>query len=335
MSAETIIREVTERKIENETVRVLFSGYCDTGVLNEVGNIVDQIPSELRDPIIHTLGSHITKEKPMMVYSALRSKEISDNKAIPISATVDILWALSLMYDDMFDQDKKRAGETSAWVEFGSDTTFKSAQAGLEAVKNRLNLALGDEAAQTVDKYIGKSLISLKEHKQIKLGSGAEYLLTNYSHRSLFHTGLPFALVDMPTFSSDTSFIALDNVNIAGQILNDLKDVSPKYAWVRESFSDIRTGVTTVPIEMMFGSLPDHDREKFKSLFGKANLEDDEKETIISMFSQAKAIDKTVTLAEELYRLSQSGFEKSIHTQYLNYVSRWLNYKRTQLKELI
>ena len=154
MSVETLIKEVTERKIENETVKVLFSGYCNTGILNEVGKIVDQIPNGLREPIIHTLGSHITKEKPMMVYSALRSKEISDNKAIPISATVDILWALSLMYDDMFDQDKKRAGETSAWVEFGSDTTFKSAQAGLEAVKSRLNLALGSEAGQTVDRYI-------------------------------------------------------------------------------------------------------------------------------------------------------------------------------------
>ena len=335
MSAETIIKEVTERKIENETVRVLFDGYCDTRILNEVGNIVDQIPSELREPIIHTLGSHITKEKPMMVYSALRSKEISDNKAIPISATVDILWALSLMYDDMFDQDKKRAGETSAWVKFGSDTTFKSAQAGLEAVKDRLNLAVGSEAGQTVDKYIGKSLVSLKEHKQIKLGSGVECLLTNYSHRSLFHTGLPFALVDIPTFSSETSFIALDIVNIAGQILNDLKDVSPKYAWIRESFSDIRTAVTTVPIEIMFGSLPEHDKEKFKSMFGKANLEDDEKETIINMFSQAKAIDKIVTLAEELYRLCQFGFEKSIDTQYTDYTNKWINYKRSQLKELV
>lgn len=335
MSAETTIKEVTERKIENETVRVLFSGYCDTGILNEVGNIVDQIPNELREPIIHTLGSHITKEKPMMVYSALRSKEINDDKAIPISATVDILWALSLMYDDMFDQDKKRAGETSAWVEFGSDITFKSAQAGLEAVKDRLNLAVGSEAGQTVDKYIGKSLVSLKEHRQIKLGTGAECLLTNYSHRSLFHTGLPFALVGMPTFSSDTSFIALDNVNIAGQILNDLKDVSPKYTWIRESFSDIRTGVTTVPIEIMFANLSEHDKENFRTLFGKENLESSEKQSIVDMFNQTKSLDKTIVLAEELYRLCQSGFEKSISTQYINYINRWLDYKRSQLKELI
>ena len=139
----SILKIRTKKRLNNAVVKELFDAYCQLGIFAKVSEILETVPQEKREPIIYTLGSHVTKEKPVLVYSVLQSiKERSGKKASQVAAVVDLLWSLSLIYDDIFDRDLKRSGLPSAWVQFGSDEAYKSAYAGFKAVKQMSDLFL-------------------------------------------------------------------------------------------------------------------------------------------------------------------------------------------------
>lgn len=331
---ETSLRIATEAKVYNPTVKSLFESFCEYGILTNEAGIIDSIPTEFQKPIIHTLKSHITKEKPVMVYSILRSSGVDVSKCTTISASVDLLWALSIMYDDMFDQDEKRSGEPSAWVKYGSDTTFKSANLGLEAVKSSLVDSCGVESHSKTDEFVNRSLVSLKVHKAIKIDAPIDEILNNYRQRSLFHTALPFSLAGFKDFGTDQGFLALENVNLAGQILNDLKDFSPKYFWVRESCSDIRSGLVTVPSRLLFDNLNQQDKNIFLDLFGSNRLANSDKENIFKILIGSGAYESVITLARNLYNISLNQFKQSVEPQFLKHAQDWINFKLEQLADL-
>lgn len=331
---ETSLRIATEVKIYNITVKSLFESFCEYGILTNEAGIIDLIPTESQEPIIHTLKSHVTKEKPVMVYSILRSSGVDLSKCTTISASVDMLWALSIMYDDMLDQDEKRSGESSAWIKYGSDTTFKSAHLGLEAVKRSLVHSCGAESDNKTDDFINKGLISLKTHKTIKIDASIDEILDNYRQRALFHTALPFSLAGFKNFDTNQRFLALENVNLAGQILNDLKDFSPKYFWVRESCSDIRSGLVTVPTKLLFDNLNEQDKNIFLELFGSNQLVDSDKGKIFRMLINYGAYESAITLARNLYNISLNQFKQSVEPQFLKHAQDWINFKLEQLADL-
>lgn len=333
---ENIIKTRTESRLESTVVKELFSAYCQFSILSEVSGILETVPQETREPIIYTLGSHVTKEKPIFVYSTLQSvSEVSEKKASQIAATVDLLWSLSLMYDDMFDQDLKRSGFPAAWIKFGGDKTYKSAYAGFEAVKKMSDLNFGDESVKQIDKYVGAGLASLKSHKELKAGTSVNKLMDNYRQRALFHCALPFVLINQVPNQDNQAFLAIENVNLAGQILNDLKDISPKYVWLREGFSDIRSGVMSVPFAILLKKLPDIDKAKILSIFGKNPLSQEDKQYIIDMFVQSKALTDSIKLTRSIYEASFSQFYSTLKPQFWVYTKNWIDYKLKQLEDLI
>ena len=332
---EKIIKDKTIIRLDNDVVSELFSAYCEFGAISKTAEILAALPEKTREPIIHTLGSHVTKEKPVFVYSLLKSSGISEDKATEAAAVVDLLWCLSLMYDDMFDQDLKRSGLPSSWVKFGSDETYKSAYAGLEVVKKMSEIYFGPESPSQIDKYIGQGLTSLKVHKNLKTDVSTSILLDNYRQRALFHTALPFVLVDTKYNNDNPAFLGIENVNLAGQILNDLKDISPKYIWLREGFSDIRSGIMSVPIAILLEKLSNSDKTKMLEMFGGGQLSNIQRSTILEMFIQSGTLVDAIRLTRNIYNNSLLQFRSVLKTEFYKYIEMWIGYKLQQLDDLI
>lgn len=330
---ESILKSVTESRAQNPTVKHLFDAYCRYGVLTASSKIIEGVQEQLRDPIIHTLGSHITKEKPVFVFSMFESRDSDPASAAGLGGLVDILWTLSLMYDDMLDKDQKRSGLPSAWVKYGGDLAYKSAHAGLEAVQKFASANFGDESGPAIEEYVNKGLASLKSHKELGIGTSVGEIVDNYRQRALFHTALPFMLLHNKDYSDDPAFLAVENVNLAGQILNDLKDVSPKYVWLREGFSDIRSKLITLPSVILLSKLSVHDKDKFLNLFGHP-LSDNDKASMIDMFKSSESLAEAVSFARRLYALSLDQFKQVLKPEYMAHVDEWVNYKLKQLAEL-
>jgi len=332
---ENWLRTNTEQRLTARPVENLYFVYNRFGILACTANIIESVSEQNRLPILHTLTSHVTKEKPVLTYGVLMSRaDLDKEKTIFISSAVDLLWTFSLMYDDMFDHDQMRSSLPSAWVKFGSDETYQSASEGLERVKETATEVLSGTSGKTIDKLVGLGLSSLKLHKDMKPGVSVDELLENYRQRALFHTALPFALVGMEIYRGDEAFQVTENLNLAGQILNDLKDVSSNYVWVREGFSDIRTGVMTVPSAILLGRLPGNDRDRFLSVFGKDQLTGEDKGVIAKMFDGSNSVNVAANLSLNLYEMSRLQFRNVLNPEFASYADEWINYKIEQLSEL-
>ncbi|KKS94823.1 MAG: hypothetical protein UW68_C0017G0007 [Candidatus Collierbacteria bacterium GW2011_GWB1_44_6] len=329
------IREKTEFRLHDDVVKKLFDAYCNYGILDSVSQILSEVPQRVLEPIIHTLGSHVTKEKPVFTYSVLQSVGQDKKTSVQVGAIVDLLWTLSLMYDDMFDQDLKRSGLPAAWVEFGSDFAYQSAQAGFEAVKKMVSRYFCDDASQVIDKLVVMGIGSLKAHRDLKPGASKSELLDNYRLRALFHTALPFVLIDQVPDDKNVSFLAIENVNLAGQIMNDLKDVSPKYIWLREGFSDIRSGVMSIPLAILIERLNTEDKTRTLGLFGNGEMSEIDKRFVIDSFVTSGTLADSINMTKEIYNASLDQFHSVLKPEFRIFIDEWILSKKQQLDNLV
>jgi geranylgeranyl pyrophosphate synthase len=332
---ENWLRTATEQRINVSQVEDLFSAYCRYGILACTADLIESVSEANRQPILHTLGAHVTKEKAVLTYGIIKSgMDISEEKAVFACSAIDLLWTFSLMYDDMADSDNMRSGLPSAWVKFGRDETYKAAYEGLKKVEAKADQVFSTGAGAAIERLVAEGLASLKRHKTMDTTVTVEELLDNYRQRSLFHTATPFELAGIEKYEGNTAFLALENLNLAGQILNDLKDMSPKYVWQREGFSDIRSGVMTVPIAILLGRLSERDAAGFLTLFGKNPLTDPEKRRIMQFYHDSGSMNLAIDLSANLYNLSRSQFKGVLSSEFVPFADSWIDFKRQQLLDL-
>ena len=197
------------------------------------------------------------------------------------------------------------------------------------------DLRFGEGSSKQIDKFVGTGLGSLKAHRELKPGVSVGELLNNYRQRALFHCALPFVLINQEPNIDNKGFLAIENVNLAGQILNDLKDVSPKYIWLRDSFSDMRSGVMSVPFAILLKKLLGEDRAKILGLFGQGQVLENDKQSVIDAFTQSGALADSIKLTKDIYETSLSQFRLVLSTQFYVYAEKWIGYKLQQLGDLI
>lgn len=326
----------TRERLSHPVVINLYEFYVRTGMLKQLSQIIGQIPQANQEPIVHTLSSHVTKEKPVFVYTLSPQSQRENQRAQTLGACVDLLWCLSLMYDDMADQDTQRSGTSAAWIEFGADATQKSLESGLRAVFQTLANTFGPSAVAACQADINRGIASIQHHKQLPLGTQYEALLLNYQERANFHTSLPVHLLHLDTTNSDThrqkAITAICAVNLGGQILNDIKDFLAQFSWQRPGFSDVRNGLVTVPLNILWQKMGSTDREKFSLIFGKGSLDQPEQDFLLASLSRTGALDLAAQKAEELYRQGFEAFSEVVNPEELQYSQAWINYKLEQLR---
>ncbi|GIV44972.1 MAG: hypothetical protein KatS3mg035_2095 [Bacteroidia bacterium] len=126
---------LTQERLFTPIVKDLYAEFVRNGTNQALVEILNQIPTEQHLPILHTLTTHVTKEKPVFIYGIGIGNSIDINKARFVAASTDLLWCLSLMVDDIIDRDHFRADKKTAWRIYGEQTTYKSADIAFQTLQ--------------------------------------------------------------------------------------------------------------------------------------------------------------------------------------------------------
>lgn len=326
-----------QERLFHPVVNELYEEYLNLGIADALVLILEKIPEPLLDPIIHTQTSHITKEKPVFIAELALDNGVAKEDALLVAAVTDLLWSLSLIYDDIEDHDQHRAGKQSAWVKFGKETAYQAAEIGFKATLQTLSEEICPDSAKQCERHVMAGVESIREHVELKISeANEEILIANYQKRADFHTIFP---VETLFQGQDEDRVykakeAITEVNLAGQVLNDLKDMSPKHAWQREGFSDIRSGLVTLPNLVLYSRLDIGQQRSFLNKFGKAHLEESHKTDILDLIDRTQTLMDLKTYVEYKYERSRKHFSHSLSPRSQHYIDIWIDYKLEQLKGL-
>lgn len=263
-----------QRPIDGD--QALIELYNRSGVKVESDKVIGSLPEQQAKIILYTHNGSATKVKPMLPYLLSTHNGIPEPTARSLAASVDLLWTLSVIVDDIQDGDTVRRGKEASWVKYGKEETMAAAHACLEKVMGYLYANFGKEVVGMCKQYIEEGLQSQATQHELRLDSTPEQILHQYSERDSFFTTFPlvaaFALHQpQNTQKANECALGLQAYNQGGQIGNDLNDLTPK-ADGRYRFSDIKNGQVTLPIFLLYARLDETQREYFLSRFGKRDL---------------------------------------------------------------
>lgn len=322
-------------RLRKPVIAEFYDDYVSCGISEQIFKLLFGIPVELRDPIVHTYKAHVTKEKALFAYALTETHLGSVTHAQILAACVDMLWLLSLIYDDILDEDRVRSGLPSAWVKFGRKAANAAAEEGFSSVLATLGTFFGRKTAQTCKKLVEGSLASLSAHQECSLMVGEDHLQDLYYQRSAFHDRFT-AIVACGNSSQEIHRAALEGlqaVNFAGQLLNDIKDIDSQQWYGRTAFSDIRLGLVSWPVNLLWESMSVEEKEEFLTLFGCGSL-DGKCSKLRSLFSRHTIVQRIVSTALEHYELFLKNMYTVVAVQYQAWFESWYRYKLEQARNI-
>jgi len=321
----------TVKRVYRPTVLEFFERFKEDGLLSDEVDILLALSNDSQTALLEMLTVHVHKEKPVIMKMIGDSLDLDSDQVSAVAVSVDLLWAISLMYDDMFDEDMVRCGVQTTWVRYGKQRTVEICQEIFAAVLKNLEMKVGKEVAQLAQQYVQKGLDSLEEHKLIGLGADKEQLYDNYNSRNDFNGTFGVRALFLLAGKSQSAdeelgILFIRNLNLASQLLNDLKDIDDFY---NRGYSDIRNGAVTVPLNDLYQALSADEREKFNEIFGsKRELEAHEIEFILDILTRHDVLLSTVRQIYDYYLAAEEIAVEIFSEENFKQVQKWITYKK-------
>lgn len=332
------LKDRIQQRIYHPTVNSFFDRYLNLGLFTKTLRLLSSLSSDSQSALERTLATHVHKEKPVFVSIYGRSLELDADQIASVAMAVDLLWAISLMYDDMFDGDTVRSGTTTVWATYGKDKTVAICYEIFEAILSDLNTHVGSEIATLARNYVQRGLDSLGKHVQLPLDTPVEELYQNYYQRNDFNGVFGMhAITQLAQQQSleadDKSIIFIRILNLASQLLNDLKDIDDLYG---RGYSDIRNGVVTVPISHLYALLSAQEQEAFLRIYGsKQDLTPTAQDFIVAMVNKYDVVSDTVRRINVYYASAEQIAHDLFSTNDFALVQSWIEYKKEPLQRYV
>lgn len=324
-----------EERINRPVTGLLYERFVQLGLNNKTESLLGDFSNEEVAPVIYTLCTHITKEKPVFVYEIGRSLDLGEEEVSSAAVVVDVLWSLSLMMDDIIDDDLKRAGRDSTWVKFGKERTDYSAHLVLDKILNSLKRVYGNDVEKVVMNSIDKAMSSLSSSQVRDFNSEIDNLEDNIDQRADFHCALPAFLLcknmDERQDFQDILFLS----NRAGQVVNDLKDIVSSSIYGRDIFSDIRGGTLTIPLLFLRENVDGIERGWLEDVFGSGSLSEKEREWLFNLVRDNLPRERIFNYVNGQYELFLSKVGEVVDVDRRGIFKMWSDYKKGQLKMLL
>lgn len=332
------LKDRIQGRIYHATVSTFFDRYLTLGFFDKTSEILTSLSPDSQTALETTLATHVHKEKPVFIALYGNSLGLNPNQISSIATAVDLLWAISLMYDDMFDGDTVRSGVTTVWGTFGKEKTVEICYEIFEAILSDLQRHVGPDIALLAKQYVQTGLDSLGRHIQLPLTTSTQELYQNYHQRNDFNgTFGMHAITQLAHNNSievnEKSILFIRNLNLASQLLNDLKDIDDYY---KRGYSDIRNGVVTVPISHLYSSLSPEERTVFLSIYGsKRDLTTAEQEFIVTLVTKYDVVSDTVSRIETHYASAEEIAACIFPSNDFLLVQSWIEYKKEPLQRYV
>lgn len=332
------LRDRIQDRIYHPIVNTFFDKYLDLGLFVKTSKLLSSLSADSQSALETTLATHVHKEKPVFISIYGESLGLSENQIASIATAVDLLWAISLMYDDMFDGDTVRSGVTTVWATYGKEKTIAICYEIFEVILLDLRKHVGFEIVDLAKDYVQTGLDSLGRHVQLPLTTPVEELYQNYHQRNDFNGVFGMhaitRLAQQLSLEADgRSIIFIRNLNLASQLLNDLKDIDDYY---NRGYSDIRNGVVTVPISHLFASLSAEEQEAFLRIYGsKRDFTTAEQEFIVEMVNKYDVVSETVRRINAHYASAEQMARDLFSANDFVLVRSWIEYKKEPLERYV
>ncbi|MBI4036640.1 polyprenyl synthetase family protein [Candidatus Daviesbacteria bacterium] len=321
-------------RINAPTVLSVFEEWKNRGLLFLTQEFLGRLEPETAIPIHHSFVTHVHKEKGLFVEVLGKNLGINSDIRKPLAVSADMLWAISLMFDDIEDEDTMRGNLQTCWVKFGKQQTLAAALNGTKKLLEYLTEKVGNSTvASSCTRYIQIGLRSLREHRLMDLETPVGIITRNYENRCDFHG--TFQLSAMWTESQeDQKFkLAISGLrlfNQGGQLINDLKDFTDGDLYGR-SFSDIRRGVPTIPLSYLYNLLSPTDRSTLLAFFGKGTITPTDSMVINELVTKSNVLRNTLARIADCYRDSIAQLAEVVSPQDLSWFQKWAEYKQKNL----
>jgi len=329
---------LTRERIFTPIIGEFYSQFIRNRTNQTLVEILSQVPAKYHPPILHTLTTHVTKEKPIFVYGIGKTfADEDENKVRFVAASTDLLWCLSLIVDDIVDEDTQRANRETTWVIYGKEESHKAAQVTYEALQDLTEKTLSPQMRMLLTECVQDGIQSLNEPLIRRLGTSIGDILANIDRRARFHCEYPIKTL-LPSRTTEIASLAIEgllSVNRAGQILNDTKDLIPSEIYGRGVFSDLKSGTATTPLIALYQETTREEQQLLEHCFGNPSL----------VTKNINTLDKTITLRlprERIHSLVLTNYEKfldlmktTISPDYFPFCQKWVDYKLKQANQLL
>ncbi|MDQ3239745.1 MAG: polyprenyl synthetase family protein [bacterium] len=280
---------ISER-IYHPTVRMIYSEFVRLGHQELTTRILESMPVDSLGPIEQALATHVHKEKSVIAQYIGDSLGADHNQTQIVATACDLLWGLSLLYDDVIDDDQIRAGMPTSWVRYGKQRTMSAVYDGVEVIVKLLQSRVNPETTNACSHYVQQGIDSYDEISRITFDSPLNAILMNYIRRCNFHQAFPvialFRYIGTNNPEKESVVLeALQAGNQAGQLINDLKDCSVM-TFGREPFRDVENGVTTIPIKLLWDQMDSEEKYEYLKLHGKDGLNSNDVRILNYLFTK-------------------------------------------------
>lgn len=326
---------ITDR-ITVPTVAAVYDEWKRRGLLLTSEEFLYTLPEEVQSVLIHSFVTHVHKEKGLAVDIIGDHSGVDTAKRRTLAMSADMLWAISLIVDDIEDGDITRGSLDTCWVKFGKEQTLQATVLAIKALAGYLVEKTGIPSIPlSYQAYLQVGLRSLGDHGRMDLETPIGEITRNYEERCDFHGTFPLTAMSVLVPRSETHFnlaiAGLRLFNQAGQLINDLKDFVGGDLYHR-SFSDIRKGVPTVPLVIMYHSLDRLDQQHLLSVFGSGHITLDAIDVINRLVIRSDVVGKVLGRITDCYDQSMILLNRVIAPADLSWFEKWIDYKLSHLK---
>lgn len=317
-------------------VMEIYQQFKTLGIFDAQVQILSLLPSKLIPPLVHTLITHVNREKAIFVHALGKKAEVGSEKLCALAAAIELLWTLSLMIDDILDHDEKRGSLQTSWVKFGLEETFASANQCKTAIAQSLIEHFGSGVLEVFEFYIRKGLVSTQRHRQMNLSTSRNQILLDYVDRCDFLSGLPIMIIfghrnEIGSPAYQKALLGLQLLNQTSQLLNDLKDLDQRDIYQRGP-SDIHNGLVTLPIKLLFESMNREEQAQFEQVFGQLNLSGEDKLFLAGVLAKYPAWELIKGRVLDGYTRALKLLSKVAAAEDLTLFKRWVDYKLSRAR---
>lgn len=327
-----------DQNIYRPIVRKYYDEFIRLGIDKSTDAILEQVPTPQREPIEWTLKSHVHKEKAVIPAYIANSAEAHVSVTNSIAAACDVLWAISLVYDDIVDLDQQRAGKPSSWIKYGKEQAMHSAQAGMIAVLSYLEKKVDTTTSDIFESYVNQGVLSIDKERKSTLSTDIPEILQIYEERCNFFQAAPadsflhLGIIDKTAHSSIVR--GFHSFTHATQVTNDLTDCSINQ-FGRPSFSDIKNGIVNIPISIAWKLFDENERLYFVNLFGKGYVSETDQFKLNNLFAKYRIDEKCRQLINSDYYIFLNAFRGILKSDYISNLEKWVDYKKQGVPKIL
>ncbi len=318
-------------RIYEPLVMEIYQQFKSLGIFDAQVQILSLLPNKMMPPVAHTLATHVNREKAIFVHAIGKQTQVEPERLRVLSASIELLWILSLMIDDILDKDRKRGSLQTSWVKFGLEETFVSANQCKTAIAQSLIEHFGSGTLEVFEFYIKKGLVSTQRHRQMDLSATHNQILLDHIDRCDFLSGLPTTIIfghqdkiGSPAYKN--ALLGLQLLNQTSQLLNDLKDLDQRDIYQRGP-SDIRNGLVTLPIKLLFESMNREEQSQFEQVFGQSNLSGEDKLFLAGVLVKYPVWELIKRRVLDGYTRALNLLSTVVAEEDFSWFNRWVEYK--------